>query len=446
MDWGHSFGILESSLSWGSDTDRKRTGILWSVSESISFGGMSENSQNTVRLGVNFTRGDFPVSLVTPHWMTSWTSVWNNDWAFGAGLNSDSRQISLNYATPIGAYLRLNLERSWLAVAHQEETHFEMFLTWNFSKASNNSLARYKSQDHSIRVETAYQTDPVVGAIQARAGIETSAQHRLFDSDLRYFGNRWESAWSQQTIFSKKSGVPNTAHRFQFGSSLVFSGAHFGIARPASQGFVIIHGDDGLSGEKLLVNLNSQGQWYANSDFFGEPILVMPMTPYERNSVTIDLADTSHAAMLPERDCSFFPSFKSGSAIMINRSEEVSIEGKVLKPDLAAAARLDGTLRNSDGKAISFFTDDSGHFFVDKIAKGHWSLEVGSDIYEVLSIDLANNNEPVIDIGSLRLSFRKRLQKRQVIAGKIIIEPQFRKSDHLGKSQKGASPEEFLHN
>lgn len=401
FSWAHTFGVFESTFatanSSGLDTvsSQNKALFLWSFSETTDFQGPLSLFRNWIRLKIDSVDG------VSAHW----TALLNSSLSFGAQLNSKMTQLSLSYFTPFGWSTRVNWEIG---------NTFEIFLSRNLSIPSTNSLIRYKSQDRSLRLETSYQPDPTAGTTVFRLGAETTPQSKLVDSEMRYFGNRWEFAWNQQTEISPRVTLNRGQHQFQFGSSLVFTGNHFGFARPASQGFLRIYSGDALRGLNLQVNRNRHGQSYAHSDFLGDPILVLPATPYTENSISIDLEDPNHFLLLPERDYPFFPGFKSGSEIQIGLTKAISIQCRLLKPDQTPIKRIEGFLTNIEGKKINFQTDDSGSFFVEKIFEGRWNIEVDSQLYGSYPIDIPKGSGKYLDLGSIKLPPCKKQQEGSI--------------------------------
>ena len=107
-------------------------------------------------------------------------------------------------------------------------------------------------------------------------------------ANMNLQSERFSSSFSYQTLHSRKNNDTPASHtaRLSLSSALVFSGGHFALTRPVSDGFLIVAKAKSISKNTLYVN--PLGNDYLAKSMGILPAVVPDIRDYEYKEVLVD--------------------------------------------------------------------------------------------------------------------------------------------------------------
>ncbi len=294
----------------------------------------------------------------------------------GSRENSQNFGVSKSYRG--GVSLSMDLGRSKRPLTKVDQRLMFGF-RWLIPGSGHSVSSDYQSTENVKRVRWNYSASGGVGGFSAGAGATQQQGRRGADGNLTYTGNRFIGGISHSRTDPK---VGRTLDRttVNANTAIVFADGHMALARPISDGFVIVAPHKTIRDKNIKVN--SSGERYsAQTDFLGSAVLP-EVSGYNINSVSIDRNDLPVGYEIEDDAFYFEPTYRRGGVAQIGTDAVVMVKGKLLDAGQKPLSLVSGeilSLNEPDREPILFFTNRSGFFAAEGLKPGQYKIIVYGD-------------------------------------------------------------------
>jgi len=281
-------------------------------------------------------------------------------------------------------------------------------LSWRPDTTSS-VAARYETGDSTASVSASRSVTQGTGSWDA--GIETvydaPAEELAADAGLSYSGNRavvsLDHTSSLDTTFNA-AGLPTLRDQrtsLRVGTALAFADGHVAVGRPITGGFAIVAPHESLSDHRILLGDPRDPQAY--SDLLGPPLMT-DLAAYSPRTLRYDVDDLPIGYDLGSREFVLQPSYKAGYALTVGSAHSVSAFGTLQDGTGDPISLVTGTAtrENTEGPAVTLFTNGAGRFAAQGLAPGRWHIEMATTPVHRFVLDIPEGTTGLYRAGTLK--------------------------------------------
>lgn len=162
-----------------------------------------------------------------------------------------------------------------------------------------------------------------------------------------------------------------------FDTAFVFAQGRLGWTRPVTDSFVIIARNDNFADQSILINPSTRGH-IAEAGIFG-PAVVPTLSSYSLSNIRIDAPDLPLGYDLGESAFTFYPTYKSGTVVVVGTDATVFIRG-TLEDEQGNPISLQAgeviSLSNPDFEPLTLFTNQVGRFALMGLNPGTYRINL----------------------------------------------------------------------
>jgi outer membrane usher protein len=261
---------------------------------------------------------------------------------------------------------------------------------WNYNPGSGADSASYQANYRQSKVEKGYGATALLNGNRARMGVT----HEVV-----------LGAYDEPSTSYDESKSANNVTTMQFGTGLVYAGGVFGIGRPVTDAFAIIAPKKGLSGRRLLVNPDTEGNYLARSTWLG-PAVIPEISSYSPMRVNVEAKDLPLGVSVPQDHFNLFPQYKNGYGFPLGNDATIYLQFIVADESgqpIGMAAGQAVSIDDPNAPVITVFTTRKGVMQSEGFKKGRYRLEVATDKYEPIEFVIPDDAKEELDLGVLKL-------------------------------------------
>ena len=270
--------------------------------------------------------------------------------------------------------------------------------------------ARYESGSNNYRLEYERVLTNEVGSLGYRAGVSGADGERGFQGQIDFLANRGEVGARFDLFDDTVTGgrVRQTTLRAAVGVGM--AGGKVAVGRPYREGFAVVSRHESLDGKSVDVSIGGPGQIYARVDGLG-PALVTANRPYQRNLVSVNVAELPVGYDLGAGAFELYPGSGSGFKLTVGSEASITAMGVLLGRDGQPVSLQVGRLASIDRpqeQAISLFTNRSGRFAATGLKPGRYRLTINGDEDSELEVLVPADGVGLVPLGSIQLKGAER--------------------------------------
>lgn len=290
-------------------------------------------------------------------------------------------------------------------------TDHRMFLnvSWRLGPRSGMN-ARYESGSNRYRVEYERVLTNEVGSLGYRAGVSGGDGERGFQGQVDYFANRGEVGARFDLFDDTVSGGRVRQSTVRAAVGVGMADGTVAVGRPYREGFAVVSRHKSLDGKPVDVSIGGVGQTYARIDGLG-PVLVTANRPYQRNLVSVNVADLPTGYDIGAGAFELYPGSGSGFKLMVGSDASNTVMGVLLGRDGEPVSLQVGKLVPLDRpgtQAISLFTNRAGRFAATGLKPGLYRLTLNGNEDSALEIRIPADSTGLVSLGTVQLEGAQR--------------------------------------
>jgi len=355
------------SFEYGFSTGKQIRNTQYSFSSTYSK-HRANNDKNQYRLSVgarsNLFGGSFGVVLSY--------RKYNNSTGY--------YQASLNYFISLGKNTKLN--------TNYNTTTNRLQTTIN----NNQRFSGKRQLSTSVGVNTNFSKNNLTGHIDYKGERLNLSGYSYVSQGIVYYPDNYKVyATGNASLFAS--------------SALVFSGKTMSISSPISGGFCLISPD---RYEDFSILVNSRCNNYDVKSTWILPAVYKTINNYSTNIFTVDGCERMPVTKsLSENLFCCMSKYKSGFSIKIPISTTIIIEGFLVDEEDNPLRYKSGYIlfkENNQEHEIFFFTDSQGHFQIDNLFEGNYTICLENELFKPFHINLKKRGTNLIQkLGKIKI-------------------------------------------
>ncbi len=266
--------------------------------------------------------------------------------------------------------------------------------------------ARYSSIRNNGSLRFQRLTENRAGSIGYSATALYNDGAGVLSGQADYIGNRFDASFSH-TAFGRDFSRfgENQITTVRFGSSIAIAGGHVGIGRNIFDSFALVYPHASLGNRSAIVGDNLRdGAYVARSGPFGAAVANY-LSPYINQNVRYDVRDLPPGYNIGTGVETVRPTYRSGYAIEVGRSDFVTALGRILGNGGRPASLLSGRVRpveQPDAEPELFFTNSVGRFAIQNLEPGQrYRVELFSTPAVSFDFLVAEEDGALVNLGAI---------------------------------------------
>lgn len=317
------------------------------------------------------------------------------------GLNSSLTSKVFDMGSLTFYYARTRDEsRLW-------STQLYFFLNFSFGDSGTMGSAFYEKNSETKRVNLIHDDGKKLNSLKVSSSLNDNTTTSDASLDLQYNTTLADVGVRDEFIKVKGNKIGNKiSFRFLSAFAYVHNGSDsaFSISRPISNSFVIFKPNDGWKGQRFGVQ--SSGNTDTESGLFGESLL-SGLSPYQYRRLQLDPSLLEPGYILGQESFVVYPRFRSGHLFNVGKSGFLVIRGTIVDKNKKPQPLKVGYWMTDSGQTIPFFTGREGEFFIEGVEPSIGKIQIDSEEFESVKIDLKKSKSGLIDIGSVELPYKE---------------------------------------
>ncbi|AFZ46725.1 fimbrial biogenesis outer membrane usher protein [Cyanobacterium stanieri PCC 7202] len=363
-------------------------------------------------------------------------SIGNPDNVFSDSINTVAWNFGLNYGQRLAPNLGVNFNVGYQVGSLDNPDAYRGAIGLNTRLSSNMSLnltlshRRQQSGEDDTQLRVNLLQSGRNQSISARNTLTTEGEGTTEVRWNRRNPNTFNSINSNLTLnlnpqprsFGSRLGLDyrnfvgslNFAHTYDqsqqrsnlnFDTAFVFADGRFGWTRPVTDSFVIIARNDNFANQSILVNPSTRGH-IAEAGIFG-PAVVPTLSSYSLSNIRIDAPDLPLGFDLGESAFTLFPSYKSGTAIVVGTDATVFIRGTLLDGEgnpISLQAGEVVSLSDPNFEPLTLFTNQVGRFALMGLTPGSYRINLFTSPPLSTEFTIPAGETGIYDLGTINLN------------------------------------------
>lgn len=291
----------------------------------------------------------------------------SDDWSYSASL-------SRNFGGAINAAL---------TAEHRRDKGAGIFLTltWTPPLSRHSVTSSVDTLAGTQDVQWNYRADRDVSSFRFNAGAtrdDTGAVRGT--GGVGYNGYRGEASLRHDVTTYPDGQEMESRSQILFGTALVYADGAAAVSRPVNGSFAVLSPHASLAGRRIGVNPAAishaaSSSYQAEIDGFG-PAVIPDATAYMYRPLRIDTQNLPVGYDIGRDNYTLFPSYKSGTRLVVGNAENIFADGYLHMPDGSPARMQGGAIRTASGAEQEFFTNAEGRFRISRLAPGVYTLSL----------------------------------------------------------------------
>jgi len=328
----------------------------------------------------------------------------------------ESRSARFEDAWAVDLSLRKRLGRGDnldVTLRHERDTQGEtdtgLFASLRFTFGDDGQHAAGISWDtlaRERRLDYRYQSLQPVDALTLTADVVNRAGGDRLQGSASYVHPRFLAQARHDLIQRDLSGDTKLENRTQLNLStaLAFADGHVGLTRPITNSFAIVVPHPRLK-DRLIGVDPVNGGYIARTDWLGPPV-VPNISAYLIRPLLLDVPDVPLGYDIGNDRPAIEPGYRTGTLVPIGTDAAVSLDGVLVMADGQPGSLQSGELRpvdNPEAMPIQFFSNRKGRFRLEAVRPGAWDLYVFGADAAPLRVDVPEDAEGLINLGTVTL-------------------------------------------
>lgn len=353
---------------------------------------LSEKSNINLGLGYNFNR-ETSISAAGDSYFIS----------VGVG-NSWTNDLSSNFSL-----------RHTKGNSADDDISINLFLLWSMPKEKQFVTASTGADSLSSngRVDWTNYSTGGAGAYRSRMNIQNKSTGPGYGGDIEYVANRATMSASHQITIEKAdpTTTPPTESKsvhstsFLLGTSLVFAGGNFSLARPIYDSFVMFVPLKNIKDQNVQINPEKDGSYISETDWLGAA--VAPEIPsYHYSNLKLGQEGYKQGVSLPKDHFTVKPIYRSGYAISIGTDATIYLKSKLEEQDGKPVSMIAAQAIYLDDKTVepvTVFTNRNGLVRSEGFRHGRYKLEFSEGEYEAIEFEIPESASDEYELPVLKL-------------------------------------------
>lgn len=270
------------------------------------------------------------------------------------------------------------------------------------------ATANYRSRTDTFQADVSRGADTShAGSWGYDVGLTTAQGEATGNASLEYVANRFDA---RASLFSEGDSFGNITDRqrarIQVGTSIAFADGAFGIGRPISDSFAVVHPHPSFGGKQIIAGRDlSDNKPYAASGTFGGAV-EGDLSSYNRQDVQFDVDSAQPGFDIGNGTVRVNPPYRSGYNIVVGDSHFVSVVGNLTTASRDPVKLATGRITAVDDKAFEpapFFTNSAGRFSILGLAPGKHYIVKLDNTDEQFAIAVPQDSAGLYKIGVVSL-------------------------------------------
>ena len=283
-------------------------------------------------------------------------------------------------------------------------TQIYCFLNISFSNQETFASLFYENQSQTKRISVMKDSGKKVNDLKISASAEDNTNARNGNLDLQY-NSSLADLGVREEIFSYKSGSHSSKTSLRLLSSFSFvydkNDFAFSLGRPIANSFVIFKPAKEFRGQRFGTENDS------DSGLFGES-LMSGLTPYQYRRLQLNPIHLEPGHYLGQESYVLLPRFRSGHLFVVGKNNLFVLKGVIKDQSKKPLPLRVGFFTGVDHKAIPFFTNREGEFFIEGSRTSQGQIQIDDEIYSPYDLTIDNAKTGIIDVGEIVLSSKKK--------------------------------------
>ncbi|RPJ78046.1 MAG: hypothetical protein EHM20_04865 [Alphaproteobacteria bacterium] len=286
-------------------------------------------------------------------------------------------------------------------------TQLYFFLNITFGDSNTYASAFYEKNTETKRINLIHDDGKKLNNLKVSGAIDDNLSTSNGSLDLQYNSLLADFGVREDVIHTKKKRTgARTSLRLMSSFAYVHNGDDhaFSISRPISNSFVIFKPNSDWSGQRF--GIQSSGATDTESGLFGES-LISGLTAYQYRQLQLDPSRLDPGYILGQESFVVYPRYRSGHLFTVGKSGVLVLRGILLDKNQNPLPLKVGSWTSATGKTTPFFTGREGEFFIEGIEATLGKIQLDSEDFNAIEINLEKNKSGLIDVGSIVLPFKE---------------------------------------
>ncbi len=311
----------------------------------------------------------------------------------------NGRAARFDFNSELARQWRTNMSYTW-EKENKINHKIQITLTWVQAEGRYYGNLSYAYPTKTTRLEMNRSPSSIVDDFRATLGAQNSPTAYQGDASIEYTHEKGLVRTDHTSSrIREENGYRRTVHStsLNLSTAVAWVGTNVALTRPIADSFALLTASKSYKSFKIPVNPVSQSA-EATINRFG-PAVIPTLTSYNETPIILDSSVLPIGYSLNKEYLIARPTYRSGMKIEVGGAATAILAGQFLQPSGSPLALATGSVLNSEGKVQStFFTNRSGHFLLENLPPGSYSLSVDDAEFLPMKISVSEDATGLVKI------------------------------------------------